>query len=152
MGSEAYMLDPVHAADECFSQVERTKTGRPGKLCLDFDKEPFLFSTTAMNIFGFSNCVLHIIGSFAIDKKFYFLSEIFRKRRWAERVEFLCMPRAMFVDNYERVQLAIACGRAARRWSSIRNCCQWRSVQSTVKRVDQSSGQVGKWSSNTMVK
>ena len=118
MGSEAYMLDPVHAADECFSQVERTKTGRPGKLCLDFDREPFLFSTTAMNIFGFSNCVLHIIGSFAIDKKFYFLSEIFRKRRWAERVEFLCMPRAMFVDNYERVQLAIACGRAARRWSS----------------------------------
>ena len=65
MGSEAYMLDRVHAADECFSQVERTKTGRPGKLCLDFDREPFLFSTTAMNIFGFSNCVLHIIGSFA---------------------------------------------------------------------------------------
>ena len=62
MGSEAYMLDPVHAADECFSQVERTKTGRPGKLCLDFDKEPFLFSTTVL---AFFICVLHIIGSFA---------------------------------------------------------------------------------------
>ena len=32
MGSQAYMLDSVHAADECFSQVEITKSRRPETL------------------------------------------------------------------------------------------------------------------------
>ena len=75
--------------------------------------------------------------------KFYF-------QRWAEKVEFLCMPSAMFGDNYERVQLAIACGRAARRWWSIRNCWQWRSVQSTALWRLWTS-QVVKWSHSSKV-